>query len=90
MITVKQAYITLINLKYKMNDIENNLLENQPVRANFNLTRMRDDVERIIKPFYSTVGKKQKKELLEGWDPDTNDGKYLNIKDTEFLKVKDG
>jgi len=85
MITRKQAYIRLLNLKNTLRNIEENLFNNEPVRAYYVLQRMKEDIETIVKPMHSSLTKKQKRELLDGWDPDTDEGSYITIPDEEFI-----
>ena len=85
MITGKHAYIILTNLQYEIRSIEDCIKENKVIYAYLQLQGMKENIDKIVKPLYSTLSKKQKKELLDGWTPDTNEGSYIDVKEPKFL-----
>ena len=84
MITKKHAYIILSDLKYTIRDIEDRLNENNPVSAWRVVQELKEKTDSIIKPMYSTLSKKDRKELLDGWMPDTAEGNYIKLPDIKF------
>ena len=45
-------------------------------------------IEEIQKPVYQAMNKKQKKQLVDGWMPDTDDGEYIEVKFDGYMDDK--
>ena len=89
MITKKHAYVNITNMDYTMRNVLEDLIANRNITAYNRLVEIQKDIKELWKPLYSTLTKKQKKELLDGWTPDTSDGDYITVPDPPDWKKWD-
>ncbi len=86
MITLKHAYVKLTYLDTE--NLKEALRGNQIIRAWMAVEKLEKAIEEIQKPVYQAMNKKQKKQLVNGWMPDTDDGEYIEVKFDGYMDDK--
>lgn len=89
MITLKHAYIKLTLFDNKLQEVLECVNEGKPLTAYHNVQKLLEWTEDIMKPVYQALPIKAKLQFLDGWDPDTDDGSYIEVPFNGYPKRKE-
>jgi len=89
MITLKQAYFWLTLFDNKLDRILECINEGRPLTAYHTVHDLKKWTADVLKPVYQALPIKAKLQFLDGWDPDTDEGEWLEVDFKGYPKRKE-